>query len=892
MGGSKKQTVGYEYPYDLQFGLCYAADALLELRGGDATAWSGRIIENTTVNVNAPNLWGGKDNGGEGGIVGPMDVLFGGSDQEVHPYLAGEFEQESALRGKVTVLLRNTIYGAYNPYPKPPAFKLERVFDAWPDDDPWYPEKAVVQAPSEVVLPVTADGWEYQILPYHPEPGFENLTPPDSGWQLGQSPFGEGWTWPGQPAANTVWPEGTIIWMRRSISVPRGARAHVLVRAENGCVIFLNGREFAAVNRENVQLPLGDVAVFEIPPGNHQIAVKGFDEHPTLGDTYLSVEIELRHVRAMNPAHMLYYSKVAPTMEGLPASQMDDANWRAAADRFHAEAFGLCTEWVPGAESVEQFQQRICNVVGAFLAKSRRDGKWRLHVPRGVYDINALPELTDDDILEWKEEPSVLEDAVNQLQTRWFDPELKEARITPSEHALAAVDAFGGVISQTADYPEIPSELLAMRKNSQELRARSTPTRRISPICNRRAALWESGTYVVGRFPKRGISEVVLLLLRVEPGESPTSAVRLVAAEDIWSLPQTTYLGPQPPVDLNPPQIPLPASAQRAFEAPYIELAATLPSGELQALPAESGFLQFVAGQPASGLNFTLATAASGEDFEEYGLFDWCPTALVVEGADRVRTEFTLDKASRLESVGIGTAVLWDDEICRVDALDRAAVPPTITLGRGCADTVPAVHTSGSRLWFYDEWAATDQREYALGEVVAATALSRTRSDRLGSGEGPVSTTEMNERSVRPYPPGRLRISDAIGDHHAFPHSCIGELTVSWAHRDRVLQADQLIDSEVPSVGPEPGTTYTVRYYVDDEILHTESYISGDVATPVVLPVNGVARIEVEAIRDGFVSWQAATATFNYSAYPNRQRTVVGGDRRVTVNGDNRISRG
>lgn len=892
MGGSKKQTVGYEYPYDLQFGLCYAADVVLEFRGGDATAWSGRVTENATVNVNAPNLWGGKDNGGEGGIVGPMDVLFGDADQQVHGYLAGEFQQESALRGKVTILLRNTIYGAYNPYPKPPAFKLERVFEAWPDDDPWYPEKAVVQAPSEVVLPVTAEGWEYQILPYHPEPGFENLVAPDSGWLPGQSPFGESWTWPGQPAANTVWPEGTIIWMRRSITVPMGARAHVLVRAENGCVVFLNGREFAAVNRENVQIPVGDVAVFEMPPGNHQISVKGFDEHPTLGDTYLSIEIELRHVRAMNPAHMLYYSKVSGTMEGLPPSQMDDANWRAAADLFHAEAFGLCTEWVPGSESVEQFQQRICNVVGAFLAKSRRDGKWRLHVPRGVYDVAALPELTDDDILEWKEEPSVLEDAVNQLQTRWFDPELKETRITPSEHALAAVEAFGGVISQTAEYPEIPSELLAMRKNSQELHARSTPTRRISPVCNRKAALWESGTYIVGRFPKRGIAEVVLLLLRVEPGESPTSAVRLVGAEDIWSLPQTTYLGPQPPIDLNPPQIPLPAPAQRVFEAPYIELAATLPSGELQALPTEAGFLQFVASQPASGLNFTLATAAAGEDFEEHSLFDWCPTALIVEEADCLQIEFSLAEASRLESVEIGTAVLWDDEICRVDALDSAVVPPTITLARGCADTVPALHEPGSRLWFYDEWAATDQREYALGELAAAKALTRTRSDRLSLEEAPSAAVEMNERAARPYPPGRLRISDDVADDQAYPDSCIGELTVSWAHRDRLMQSDQLVDASVGDIGPEPGATYTIRYYLDGVLASTQSGIIGTEALPVAIAGNGLLRVEVEAVRDGLPSWQAAAAEFTYTSQPERPRITVGGDRRITVGGDTRIARG
>src|SRR5690348_18455859 len=84
MGGSKKQTVGYWYDWAMAFGWCKGpVDALLELRGGDKTAWQGRMTASGQITINKPNLWGGEDStsGGSGGIVGTMDVMFGEAAQ-------------------------------------------------------------------------------------------------------------------------------------------------------------------------------------------------------------------------------------------------------------------------------------------------------------------------------------------------------------------------------------------------------------------------------------------------------------------------------------------------------------------------------------------------------------------------------------------------------------------------------------------------------------------------------------------------------------------------------------------------------------------------------------------------------------------------------------------
>jgi hypothetical protein len=49
-------------------------------------------------------------------------------------------------------------------------------------------------------------------------------------------------------------------------------------------------------------------------------------------------------------------------------------------------------------------------------------------------------------------------------------------------------------------------------------------------------------------------------------------------------------------------------------------------------------------------------------------------------------------------------------------------------------------------------------------------------------------------------------------------------------------------------------------------------------------------RIEVEAVRDGATSWQAAVAEFNYLAEPPDVRITDASDSRVTDSGDRRIT--
>src|SRR5690606_20391186 len=117
---------GYHYKWAMHMAWCRAADALLEVRAGGATAWEGRITGNTVLSINKPELWGGEKS--QGGIVSDFEVLFGGADQAPSDYLASTFgEKQSGNRGIATTILKGGRYGAFVPNPKPLAAKFERI---------------------------------------------------------------------------------------------------------------------------------------------------------------------------------------------------------------------------------------------------------------------------------------------------------------------------------------------------------------------------------------------------------------------------------------------------------------------------------------------------------------------------------------------------------------------------------------------------------------------------------------------------------------------------------------------------------------------------------------------------------------------------------------------
>lgn len=871
MGKGSKPTIGFWYHVAYHHGLTIGPlDAFLEYRGGDKTAWSGELTSSGTIHVNAPMLWGGEKD--QGGIVGDLDVMFGEPTQTPNPYLVSTFgNQTAAWRGFATVAFKGGRYGAMNPYPQKPSYKFRQIMSHWDEPGCWYPEKAViVVAPGitytdDLAFPATSatiDGSYAGIVISGVSPSDMIVIdkPPGltyqaySFWDSDDNPYADGLSW-----VNAFWvtdDTGTRSYWSGVVTDLIPAERYASAAAAEAAVA---GRYVILTGSTSYTIWIRDTPVYDNRGG-------------------LSLRVRKGGTFAANPAHVLYYSRTNSEMGRESRASINDASLRAAADKLYDEGFGICPEWDPANESVDDFEKRICKLIGGSFTRSLEDGQWYLDLARGDYVLADLPILTDDDILDFKEQPGVLDNAVNSVSVSYFDPDKNETITTAPVRAMALVASFG-TIHQTTNYPEIPSADLATRVAQRDMLATATPTRAFDLATMRVAWNWRPNQYFRLQAPKRGIAEMVCIIGDHQTGTLKSGAIKMKVAQDTNGMPATSFVQVEPGVDTRPPQTPTPIAAQRAIEAPYVEISAMLSRADLAALPADVGYAMAVAAKPAGDLDYTIMVQAAGGDYLDAGRGEWCATAVLNEPAGRTTTAFTLGASSGVDGVVVGMGALWDDEIVRVDAIDVGA--GTITLGRGCADTTPAKeHAAGSRLWFYPVGFAYDASEFTDGESVNVKLLANTGSQQQPIDSATAMPITFCARQARPYPPGKLTIN---GEVH--PTIAIDPVVIEWTHRDRLQQADQLVDTIATSIGPESGTTYTVRVYLNDVIDSTTTGVAGTSCSPMISG-NGDVRVAVSAVRDGLESWQALEATF---AYGVELRITEDGETRLTEDGEMRV---
>lgn len=894
MGKSSSATVGYHYRPAYHAGLGRGPiDAFLEFRGGDRTAWAGVLTASGTITINAPNLFGGEKD--QGGIVGDVDVMFGEADQEPNPYLIATFgPQIPAWRGVATLVFKGGRYGAMNPYPQKASYKIRKILQGWGGEGCWYPEKAAVtvyEAPADSVpwvdapdprAPFAAYEYRYDGGSWHASQAAAIAEAVSLGADPEEFTNLMGWSPDGQRLARAYGfvpsdEESLFLHFNRYVVTHALGYVDILENTTFGLVcgpMFDNdvatgsGRFWWANDRgDGPDLPAGLyslVAYDELDDHPHEVIISNctmYPYDPVAGGFPTAIRstdaiLEIRRVGGslygMNPAHALYYVRTDSEYGREPRENLNEASLQAAADTLHAEGFGICTAYDPSQESPLEFESRICRLIGGSFGRSLTDGQWYLDLARGDYDIEDLPVLTDDDILEFKELPSTLDGAVNSVAVKYFDPERKEVMVTPAVRALGLIRRFGEN-HLVLECPEIPTASLALRKAEMELRSRVTPTRAFDLVTTRRTYNWRPNQYFRLQTVKRGIADMVCLVGEIGTGTLRSGAIRLKATQDIYSLPATSYVEVEAGVDTRPPQTPSAIVHQAAFEAPYVELAQRMTRADLNFLTPDVGYLMAVAADPANSRDFTMMVREAGGDFVASGNGDWCPTAVVVEAAGRDDDTFTLADGVGLGGVRIGQAALWGSEICRVDGISP------LVLGRGCADTVPVGHAAGERIWFYDDEFAGDITEYSAGEVVDVRLVTNTGSQQLAINLASNIELELGQRQARPYAPGAVTVNGS-----ASPAYLSGLVTLSWVHRDRLQQADQLVDHGMAGIGPEAGTTYTVRWYLDDVLEHTDSGITGTTAT-YTYGGDGNARVELESERDGLASWQFHVREFDYT---------------------------
>jgi hypothetical protein len=897
-GSSKSQTVGYKYYVGMHMILCHGpVDALYEVKVDDKVAWYGSFVGGSFL-INSPELFGGEAR--EGGIQGVADFESGGPSQGQNSYLTSILGPlVPNFRGMAGIVLRK-MYMGLNPYLKTWSFKVSRVHTRQAGLTQWYDVKSAIPSqgtvggsgtPTELV-PYN-DTWEYITSPTATSPvgpgtdysgGFSGST--------AAAPFGDT-THPyddsalGFPSAVTTFVDiATTVWIKKII-FPTSQTFSIRIKCDNVLGVWMNGvnvtSSFVALSSWVTEATFSNIGVFEL-------IVSCYDTQPTMfggNRKYLSVIVTDLNTSIttpdMNPAHILRECLTDPDWGmGYQDSDIDDTTFIAAADTLFSEGMGISILW-ESQSSIEEFVKLIVKHIDAALYVDNSTGKFVLKLIRNDYSVGSLITLNEDNIDKISDfsRPQFGELTNSVTVTYWDAVTGKDATLTISDSALAQMQNC--TINAAIQYPGFTNASIASRVAQRDLKTLSTPLASCTIYANKDAAVLNIGKTFKLTWPDYDLTDVVMRVTGIAYGDGKSNRIRLQCVEDVFSTPSTAFIPYVPPAWTDPSQPPVAATIREVFETPYLELVQILGQdiidGKLTTEP-NLGYLGIAAAKPASEINARIFTD-NGAGYLERGNLDFSPSALLNGAITQQTTTFPIDNGKSLTLVVIGSWAEIDNEIVCVTALSDIS----ITIKRGCLDTLPATHADNAPILFWDNYGDGDQIEYVTSDSINVKLCTVTGMGQLPLMDAPVDNVVMAARAIRPYPPANIKIAGSY-----YPASLVDTaISLTWVHRDRKQQTATIIGFTEATIGPEAGTTYSIRLYnhITSSLLHSVDGITTLTYSSFPSPTGSYTmRLEIWSVRDGFASWQKYSHIFTFTNITRLTTEVGSTEHLLTEAGD------
>ncbi|WP_212525845.1 vWA domain-containing protein [Actibacterium sp. MT2.3-13A] len=490
-------------------------------------------------------------------------------------------------------------------------------------------------------------------------------------------------------------------------------------------------------------------------------------------------------------------------------------------------------------------------------------------------------------IVEWVENARPLqEDLPNQLTVVYTKrSDGSTASLTATN--VAAVQMLGRVIPDKREYLGISDDDLAARVALRDLSALTVPLQSGAIRVTHACPSLNVGSAIVINEPNVGITNMICRVTEIEEGDGRDNTVLIRFVEDKFSTESSGIIS-VPQIDEVSGDA-LPPTAPWVEEMPYWLAVQQFGETTINAQLGQDAGLGMIAAtcDRPSGLHAEAVIAEYDGSYwyrkDETGFAPLAEVKTAVSAAADATTITVIYDAS-MADVTAGDLCSIGDEIIRIDNAVLAGSDVTLTVGRGCLDTVPAAHAAGSNLIVWARAYGVSPTEYTAGDVAQVKVLPATGTDVLAPSRAVTHTITMASRMSRPYPAGQFKIAAA----YTSTGIVTGTLAGTWVHRDRTQQTDATVEDHTDaSVGPETGSTYLplrVPVLADGSFGTEQSYTeqAGTVtswtynADPVDLfdyadlfdaadlfdyvwpDQTRTLRLAVRTKRDGYNSWQDA----------------------------------
>lgn len=599
-----------------------------------------------------------------------------------------------------------------------------------------------------------------------------------------------------------------------------------------------------------------------------------------------------------NPAHVIYEC-LTDTDWGMGAdsSAVDLVSFKAAGEVLFDENFGIAMAWM-AQSSIEDFINDILAHIQGAIFPHPRTGKITLKLLRDDLDLGNLKEITPDNANLTSFSRKGWGETVNEVVVTWTNP-ATEKEETVYAQDLANIAQQGGVVSSSKNYHGVRTVGLANRLAERDLREESAPLCSAEVEVNRE--FWDVTPFegVKVTWPEYGLDGLVMRVMKVNYGDSSRSTIKLSLVEDVFSLPLASYIAPVTGEWQDPSAPPAPVVAARLLPIPtYV---ASRSGVDLDTLSHPATGLVPLATNPTTAEGATydvlreVATASGGSTWEqELGDVPFAATAELPESLPpEVETPgLVLDNLFG-EGPQVDDLLLIGDDDLPDDALELALVaardPETgaLILRRGMLDTVPREWPAGTKVAITREfhWRPLP-REFLDGQSVMLKFLTSTPGGMLEEYQAPEFTGLARVRAVLPTRPANLRAYGQLApDPATYPTYPV---TVTWSHRNRLLEDAIMLAWDEGDIPVEPGVEYrmlveaiqedgTVDGVAADIVQTGTTYDVTEALLGTALAGSPFVRVSVWALRDGLASWQAAQIAFRG---PFRAPVILYGDYR------------
>lgn len=576
-----------------------------------------------------------------------------------------------------------------------------------------------------------------------------------------------------------------------------------------------------------------------------------------------------------NPANIVHEC-LANTDWGLgfPSSSIGGSFYNAHWTLAH-ENFGLNLLWTR-QQPLREFIQIVLDHINGVLYRNPQDGRFEIELVRPVGQVEILPLFGPDKLTGVEDyERNTWEETINEVIVVYTDAATGKPQAAPPAQNLANMHVQGGIVSKTVNYPGITDPALAARVAMRDLRALSVPLARMRLKATRAAADLRPGQAIRIYWPELGIHEMVVRVVGIDYGDTQSGAIAIDAVEDAFGSASMTFAGNDlPPAE--PDEI-ANSKLMIGYELPYWEVARNSSAADLAYMDAVDTWLAGWAlrsGGP-SNIAWELHTGPSAGSLawraeSGYGHFlqlpDLSPEVMSLGVAWLAASAPNAIAAGEYGYILHGMSAI-------IEAVEIVAVDPvagTLDLARGVLDTVPRAHGAFTLLILDLDTSALEGIERAPGETVEVYGAARGMTAALPPAPAFNTPYSTFGRQGRPYPPGNLRINGA-----RYPVAVAGDLVIVWSHRDRVQQTAYLVRQDEGDIGPEAGTTYTLRAFAEPAGILLREWtgiagVSQFYTTTQADADNGGTRparlrIELGSARAGLDSWQKHVVAFDWS---------------------------